>query len=409
MKQLNFRILLFICVSFFFPDVVFCQQEGIRFEHVGSWNELLEKARRENKHIMVDCYTTWCGPCRMMEKNIFPLADVGDFYNKNFLCLKLQFDSTKNDPEYVRNWRDVANRFTKEFGIAAYPTFLYFSPAGKLIHRVAGANNVQGFIDQGRDALNPDKQYYTLLEEWKERPSKKPSDIKKMFELSETAHDSENKKRFIKEYVQSLSGVFKWEDVELLVLRSSNDSDLEFQLLLQQEENIDRSLGKGTTASALIPVILQYEPIYLKTELNLDSIRFEVVDSVLKRKYPRYAKRAISFYKLKTFEEKLEWENYILHVLEYTSDFLDVTLPRDLHDFARNVERRSRDPKIWRNALIWCEMSLEKKKSVSCMDTYARLLIKLGERDKADKILTDAARIATNSELRIIDQTRKLL
>jgi len=67
MKKLNFRILI-SCVSFFFPDVAFCQSEGIRFEQVGSWNELLDKAMKENKHIMVDCYTTWCGPCRMMEK-----------------------------------------------------------------------------------------------------------------------------------------------------------------------------------------------------------------------------------------------------------------------------------------------------------------------------------------------------
>lgn len=36
----------------------------------GTWEEVKEKAAKENKPIFVDAYTTWCGPCKWMAKNI---------------------------------------------------------------------------------------------------------------------------------------------------------------------------------------------------------------------------------------------------------------------------------------------------------------------------------------------------
>ena len=35
----------------------------------GTWEEANAKAKAENKMIMVDAYTYWCGPCKVMEQN----------------------------------------------------------------------------------------------------------------------------------------------------------------------------------------------------------------------------------------------------------------------------------------------------------------------------------------------------
>ncbi len=32
------------------------------------WKEVLAKAKAENKYIVVDCYTDWCGWCKVMDK-----------------------------------------------------------------------------------------------------------------------------------------------------------------------------------------------------------------------------------------------------------------------------------------------------------------------------------------------------
>jgi len=36
---------------------------GIQF-FKGTFQQALAKAKKENKMIMMDCYTTWCGPCK---------------------------------------------------------------------------------------------------------------------------------------------------------------------------------------------------------------------------------------------------------------------------------------------------------------------------------------------------------
>ncbi len=66
---------------------------GMQFVQHSSWTKILAKAKEENKLIFVDCYATWCGPCKKMAKEVFPLADVGAFYNANYINVKAQMDS----------------------------------------------------------------------------------------------------------------------------------------------------------------------------------------------------------------------------------------------------------------------------------------------------------------------------
>ena len=59
MIEIMRRIFLTIVVLLFSWNVF---SQGIQFE-TGSWKEVLQKAKQENKLIFVDLYTTWCGPC----------------------------------------------------------------------------------------------------------------------------------------------------------------------------------------------------------------------------------------------------------------------------------------------------------------------------------------------------------
>ncbi|MEZ4982778.1 MAG: thioredoxin family protein [Saprospiraceae bacterium] len=43
------------------------------------WNEAMAEAAKTNKLIFMDAYTTWCGPCKMMSKNVFTEGKVAAF------------------------------------------------------------------------------------------------------------------------------------------------------------------------------------------------------------------------------------------------------------------------------------------------------------------------------------------
>ena len=153
----------------FLPLVAISQDKGIHFEQGLSWQQLLEKARTENKYIFVDGYTTWCGPCKMMSTQIFPLKEVGNFMNERFISVGVQLDSTVNDNDTAKAWYPVAHALMIAFRIQSFPTYLFFSPDGHIVHRAGGASlDPGGFIAKAKDALAPPTQYYTLLEAYRQ-------------------------------------------------------------------------------------------------------------------------------------------------------------------------------------------------------------------------------------------------
>lgn len=92
----------------------------------GTFAQALAKAKKENKKLMVDCYTLWCGPCRMMSTQVFPDEELGKYMNEKFVCLKLDMEHGEG-PE--RN---------KTFKVKAYPTFIFFDADGKEMNRFEG-------------------------------------------------------------------------------------------------------------------------------------------------------------------------------------------------------------------------------------------------------------------------------
>lgn len=140
---------------------------GIKWVAGLSWSQIKEKAKNENKFIFLDCYTTWCGPCKAMDKIVYPNDSVGLFMNKNFISVKVQMDKTEYDDEQIRNWYRDADMIQRNYSVNSFPTFLFFQPDGKPMHKVAGYKGPQQFIVTAKDALDPRKQYYAVLSNYK--------------------------------------------------------------------------------------------------------------------------------------------------------------------------------------------------------------------------------------------------
>lgn len=113
---------------------------GIKF-FTGSWKDVLAEAKRQNKPVFVDIYTTWCGPCKQMAKQAFPDAKVGEKFNANFV--NYQIDAEKGQGIEV----------AKKYAVDAYPTSLYVAANGDLIHRVIGYGGIKGLLDEADKAI----------------------------------------------------------------------------------------------------------------------------------------------------------------------------------------------------------------------------------------------------------------
>ena len=54
------------------------------FEYVDGYN----KAKAENKILLVDAYTDWCGWCKVMDRETYTNAEVIAALNQDFVCVK---------------------------------------------------------------------------------------------------------------------------------------------------------------------------------------------------------------------------------------------------------------------------------------------------------------------------------
>lgn len=145
-------ILVFFCTaSLLLP----AQEEGIQFIKDSTLTNALAKAGQENKLLFVDCYTSWCGPCKDVEKHIFTLPDVAEFYNRHFVCCKVNTEKLNNPADSIA---------FSNYHIIGWPTFLFLNKKGEIIHRSTGAESATDFIDLGRTALDSGKNYFALLE-----------------------------------------------------------------------------------------------------------------------------------------------------------------------------------------------------------------------------------------------------
>ncbi len=88
------RIKVIVLFCLFAAFIIEVGATGIEFQTL-SLNDALAKAKKENKHVFIDVYATWCGPCKYLAKEIFPDSDLGEFMNEHFVSIQL--DGEKGD------------------------------------------------------------------------------------------------------------------------------------------------------------------------------------------------------------------------------------------------------------------------------------------------------------------------
>jgi thioredoxin-related protein len=112
-------------------------------------DQALEAIKTEPRKIMIDVYTQWCGPCKMLSKNTFGNAQVAAYLNANFYCVKFDAESaepvhfdqkTFTNPEYKPNspGRNGVHEFTRYMGVSAYPTIIFLDETGRFLLPVPG-------------------------------------------------------------------------------------------------------------------------------------------------------------------------------------------------------------------------------------------------------------------------------
>ena len=343
--------------------------DGIEFIHDKKFQELLDMAKAQNKLVFIDCYTSWCGPCRRLAASVFPDPAVGEFFNATFINAK--FDMEKDEGVTVAN----------KYSIRAYPTLLWLDSDGKLVHEIVGGLEPDGLIQNGKKAIDPTPGILTAM-----RKQYADGDRKADFlgDYAHTLYISEEKYQDVfKEYLDKLSnGDFTDTKHAKIIFDLTNDIKSPGLSYIVKNRDYYIHLEGAETYSRKLNVIA--------TKAVDDAPRADdqaMFDGALKliksNKAPNTEEKTLKL-SMNYYSHMAQWENYDKCASKYIKKYgaKNAVLLNDVAwDYFINVHDNGQLEK----AKKWAYQALNIDNKYTYNLTYAYLLYKLNDYKEAEK------------------------
>ncbi|MCB9231634.1 MAG: thioredoxin family protein [Bacteroidia bacterium] len=340
----------------------------------GSWAEAKAKAAKEHKFIFVDAYASWCGPCKWMAKNVFTNEEVGDFYNKNFVNFKIDMEKGEG-PELDQEWK-----------VNAYPTYLYFNGKGELVHRTGSAKEAPDFIQDGKNALDPETQLGPRMKRFADG-DRDPEFLRNYaLMLSSALMDTKDAaEAYLKTQKKSdLNSAENWAFIQRMVHKSESE---EFKYVAANPEAFAKVADGRANVDDYIMGVLDSDiqrAARSKDEKKLDEVKKNFKKIMPSEAQMLSAKADYYFYSLVP-EKADQYANIYLN--DYCKDW------SELNTAAWNSFKKYEDETHLKQALKWADKSIGIDKNWYNTDTKANLLLKLGQPEEALKVAEESMKI----------------
>ncbi len=340
---------------------IYSQNRSIEFEKDTIWENTLEKAKKEDKLIFVDAYTDWCGPCKWMEGYVFTDDSVADFYNKNFVNLKINTEKSI-----------IGKELAKRYKIGLYPTLLFVDENGKMAHRKVGATETGDFITLGKEAMNLEERLSRFNEKYEqgERDGKFILDYVKKLRNARVNYDHVIEDYFQTQKKEDLTSKINMEIISI-DMREEKLNSREFEHLLEnsKKDSIDKEIFSS----------------YLKNvERIMDPHSYETWKNKVKNS-GFYRSREVLLEGSLIYNKHLKrWDEYAKDAITLV-DSVGVDEPEKLYNIAWNFFDNIKNEKLLQKALEWSERSTKLKEDAHGYLTYGVLLYTLGRVDEAIK------------------------
>ena len=399
-----YSILFSICV---FALGANAQNSGIRFDKATNWNDAVQKASADNKLIFVDCYTSWCIPCKKLAEIAFPDKAVGDYFNARFV--NLQFDMEKDSTGVM---------IKEKYEVTAYPTLLFIDPStGDLVHKSVGLVSAEQLLAIGEQANHPEENLKRLQERYA-AGERTPDMLKGYFITLLFASDRQAAAEIGKEYLNSMpiKEMANPENAGLLAHTPiTPDSDLVGRML----DSLDYTyqvLGKEKADGIFYDVF--YYPVYeiavweTQVKKDFNEQRNDIIVERLKRYDNKYTPGMLAMLSTAKYVRQRDFRRMLDDMRENLQKgvFIDNHGTTYFHLFMNQLALCN-DNAILQEGIDWLDEELAKTDDLNLKSNLMRrkgnLLQKQGNTNEANLALEQAKEYMNQWQKQVQQQAKQ--
>lgn len=369
-----------IIIAFFCLFSLGATAQGIDFFE-GSWAEALEEAKKQEKIIFVDAYAVWCGPCKRMSKNVFPDRSVGDFYNKNFINIKLDME------------RGEGLKFRQKYPVSAFPTLFYIDYTGEVVQKIRGALQAPDFIKAGKAALGKIDRSGAFAEAY-EKGDRSPELIYSYVKALNQA--GKPSIRITNDYLRSQDRLTTEENLKIIFQGAVEADSRIFGLLIEHRKPIEDIFSKQLVEERILQACeaTSYKAIEYRSERLLE----EAIDKAMKHASV-YGKTFAAQAKMRYYKDVKDPKAY----LDACDDYVKTLEKEDRQTHfllaAELAKMFSSDDKAMKLAEKLAKHAADGSDNYSYYLNYSSILLFNGKKSKAleaAKMAHELARAAQN-------------
>lgn len=338
--------------------------EGIRFFE-GTWDEAVAEAKRLDRIIFVDAYAVWCGPCKKMAAEVFPDDKVGEFYNKNFINLKL--DAEKGE----------GLKFREKYPISAFPTLFYIDYTGDVVQQVKGAQQIDGFIELGKKALTKidrSQQYVAAYESGDRDPELVLNYVRALNKAGKSSIKISN------DYLRSQKDLSTPFNLRFILEAASEADSRIFDMLIERRAAIEALEPKQAVKEKI------REACEATAQKALEFRNRDLLEEAIAKMKKYYPEKAASF---RTSMEMDYWsamgdvDKYIAACQQYAKTEAAKDEKALMGLGGALAQQFGHEPKAMQAAENFSKMAADKSTDYKTQLNYAGILMRNGKKDKA--------------------------
>lgn len=349
---------LFTCVlsmlSIIFAEVKAQENnEGVVFVENKTFAEAVAMAKESGKKVFLDCYTSWCGPCKMMTKNIFPQKAAGDYFNSEFVNIKIDMEKGEG-PELA-----------KRLKVRAYPTFVMFDGDGKEIGRlVGGMKTAEEFVEAVKNAVG--ESSLSAMNERYDNGERSNEFMSKYLTVLSAAYESDKAKIVAEEMLEGKGQELLDNPVlfNVFIQYCSDPLSVPFQYVLDHKEEFVAKYPNAKLDRTLASKWMTYPHTLIKRNSDgtatFDETAMKAFVEEMKNRKVENREEIVLLSNINVAEATNDWSNYAKYCTKYIKRYGENDM--NIYNWSLRIQQKCKDSKVRKTAIDWMQKRIDNLK-----------------------------------------------